>query len=279
MEGVKVVCPADDCGQFTRHEAPVIGNVLVVVQQAQLQTDREGPVVTASGVVRRFGAGDTAVTALRGVSVEIERGALTAVMGPSGSGKSTLMHILAGLDKPSEGSVRIDGTEITTLGDDALTRLRRDHIGFVFQFFNLLPMLTARENILLPMSIAGREPDPQWFDTVIEQTGLGDRLTHRPAELSGGQQQRVAIARALVSRPTVLFADEPTGNLDSNSSGEILSVLRSSVDTVGQTVVMVTHDPRAASIADRLLFLSDGEIVKDLAGADADRIVDAMKDL
>jgi putative ABC transport system ATP-binding protein len=264
---------------FYRRDAAVSGNVMVVVQQAQLQTDREGPVVTASGLVRRFGAGDTAVTALRGVSVEIERGALTAVMGPSGSGKSTLMHILAGLDKPSEGSVRIDGTEITRLGDDALTRLRRDHIGFVFQFFNLLPMLTARENILLPMSIAGRDPDPQWFDTVIEQTGMGDRLTHRPAELSGGQQQRVAIARALVSRPTVLFADEPTGNLDSNSSGEILSVLRSSVDTVGQTVVMVTHDPRAASIADRLLFLSDGEIVKDLAGADADRIVDAMKDL
>ena len=253
--------------------------MLVVVQQAQLQTDREGPVVTASGLVRRFGEGDTVVVALRGVSVEIERGALTAVMGPSGSGKSTLMHILAGLDKPSEGSVKVDDTEITTLNDDALTRLRRDHIGFVFQFFNLLPMLTARENILLPMSIAGRDPDPEWFDTVVDQTGLHDRLTHRPAELSGGQQQRVAIARALLSRPTVLFADEPTGNLDSNSSGEILSVLRSSVDSVGQTVVIVTHDPHAASIADRLLFLSDGRIVKDLAGADEDQIVDAMKDL
>jgi putative ABC transport system ATP-binding protein len=250
-----------------------------VVQQAQLQTDREGPVVTASAVVRRFGEGDTAVTALRGVSVEIERGALTAVMGPSGSGKSTLMHILAGLDKPSEGSVKVAGTEITTLGDDALTRLRRDNIGFVFQFFNLLPMLTAKENILLPMSIAGRDPEPQWFDTVIDQTGLRDRLTHRPAELSGGQQQRVAIARALLSRPTVLFADEPTGNLDSNSSEEILGVLRNSVDSVGQTVVMVTHDPRAAAIADRPLFLSDGQIVKDLAGADENQIVDAMKDL
>jgi putative ABC transport system ATP-binding protein len=276
---VNVVCPADDCGGLTRLDVAARGNVLVVVQQAQLQTDRAGPVVTASAVVRRFGEGDTTVVALRGVSVEIERGALTAVMGPSGSGKSTLMHILAGLDKPSEGSVKIDGTEITSLGDDALTRLRRDHIGFVFQFFNLLPMLTARENILLPMSIAGRDPDPQWLDTVVDRTGLGDRLTHRPAELSGGQQQRVAIARALLSRPTVLFADEPTGNLDSKSSGEILSVLRDSVDSVGQTVVIVTHDPRAASIADRLLFLSDGQIVKDLAGADEDQIVNAMKDL
>jgi putative ABC transport system ATP-binding protein len=253
--------------------------MVAFMQQAQLQVDREGPVVAASAIVRRFGEGDTAVTALRGVSVEIERGALTAVMGPSGSGKSTLMHILAGLDKPSEGSVTVGGTEITTLGDDALTRLRRDNIGFVFQFFNLLPMLTAKENILLPMSIAGRDPDPQWFDTVIDQTGLRDRLTHRPAELSGGQQQRVAIARALLSRPTVLFADEPTGNLDSNTSGEILGVLRRSVDTVGQTVVMVTHDPRAASIADRLLFLSDGQIVKDLAGGDENQIVDTMKDL
>jgi putative ABC transport system ATP-binding protein len=253
--------------------------MVAFMQQAQLQADREGPVLAASGVVRRFGEGDTAVTALRGVSVEIERGALTAVMGPSGSGKSTLMHILAGLDSPSDGSVRIDGTEITTLGDDALTRLRRDHIGFVFQFFNLLPMLTAKENILLPMSIAGRDPDPQWFDTVVDETGMRDRLTHRPAELSGGQQQRVAIARAMLGRPSVLFADEPTGNLDSNSSGEILNVLRRSVDSVGQTVVMVTHDPRAAAIADRLLFLSDGQIVKDLAGGDENQIVDTMKDL
>jgi len=237
------------------------------------------PIVAATALSRRFGAGEAAVDALRDVSVEFPAGAFAAIMGPSGSGKSTLMHILAGLDKPSEGSVKIDGTEITNLGDDALTRLRRDHIGFVFQFFNLLPMLTARENILLPMSIAGRDPDPQWLDTVVEQTGLSDRLTHRPAELSGGQQQRVAIARALLSRPTVLFADEPTGNLDSNSSGEILAVLRKSVDSVGQTVVIVTHDPRAASIADRLLFLSDGQIVKDLAGADEDQIVDAMKDL
>src|ERR1700742_2532499 len=249
------------------------------MQQAQLRDDTTGPVVTASTVSRRYGEGDTAVTALRGVSVQIDRGRLTAVMGPSGSGKSTLMHILAGLDTPSAGSVTVDDTEITHLDDDALTRLRRDKIGFVFQFFNLLPMLTARENMLLPMAIAGREPEPEWLETVIDETGLRERLRHRPSELSGGQQQRVAIPRALLSRPTVLFADEPTGNLDSNSSEEILALLRRSVDTVGQTVVMVTHDPRAAAIADRLLFLSDGQIVKDLAGADEDEIVDAMKGL
>jgi putative ABC transport system ATP-binding protein len=249
------------------------------VQQAPLQNDRSGPVVSASSLSRRFGQGDTAVTALRDVSVEIDRGKLTAVMGPSGSGKSTLMHILAGLDKPTEGSVSIEGTDITKLGDDALTRLRRDNIGFVFQFFNLLPMLTARENMLLPLAIAGREPDPQWLETVIEETGLRDRLTHRPSELSGGQQQRVAIARALLSRPTVLFADEPTGNLDSNASDEILGLLRRSVDSVGQTVVMVTHDPRAAAIADRLLLLSDGRIVRDVTEPTEDEIVDAMKGL
>ncbi len=249
------------------------------MQQAQLQSEQRTDVVSASGVTRRYGEGDTAVTALNDVSVEIERGKLTAVMGPSGSGKSTLMHILAGLDHPTEGSVLIDGTDITQLGDDALTRLRRDKIGFVFQFFNLLPMLTARENILLPMSIAGREPDPQWLDTVIDETGLRDRLTHRPAELSGGQQQRVAIARALLSRPAVLFADEPTGNLDSTASDEILQLLRRSVDSVGQTVVMVTHDPIAAAIADRILFLSDGRIVKDIGRSTEDQIVDAMKGL
>ena len=253
--------------------------MVMAMQQAQLQSDGKGPVVAATAISRQFGEGDTAVTALRGVSVEIDRGKLTAVMGPSGSGKSTLMHILAGLDKPTEGQVTVDGTEITHLNDDALTRLRRDNIGFVFQFFNLLPMLTAKENMLLPMAIAGREPDERWLDTIIDETGLRDRLTHRPAELSGGQQQRVAIARALLSRPTVLFADEPTGNLDSNSSDEILALLRRSVDSVGQTVVMVTHDPKAAAIADRLLFLSDGQIVKDLAGADENQIVDAMKDL
>jgi putative ABC transport system ATP-binding protein len=249
------------------------------MQEAPLPGEGATAVIIASDVSRRFGAGDTAVTALRDVSVEIARGQLTAVMGPSGSGKSTLMHILAGLDKPTEGSVKLQGVEITKLGDDDLTRLRRDNIGFVFQFFNLLPMLNARENMLLPLAIAGREPDPEWLDTVIDETGLRDRLTHRPAELSGGQQQRVAIARALLSRPTVLFADEPTGNLDSNASDEILALLRRSVDSVGQTVVMVTHDPRAASIADRVLFLSDGRIVKDMAGAGEDQIVDAMKAL
>jgi putative ABC transport system ATP-binding protein len=236
-------------------------------------------VLGATGVTRRFGEGETAVTALRDVSVNIERGKLTAVMGPSGSGKSTLMHILAGLDRPTEGSVQIEGREITGMGDDELTRLRRDHIGFVFQFFNLLPMLTARENITLPLSIAGRDPDPAWFDTVIDETGLRDRLTHRPAELSGGQQQRVAIARALLSRPTVLFADEPTGNLDSAAGDEILALLRRSVDTVGQTVVMVTHDPRAASVADRILFLADGQIVREMHSSGEAEIVDAMKSL
>jgi putative ABC transport system ATP-binding protein len=249
------------------------------LQEGRPHTEESGPVLAATGVIRRFGSGDTSVTALRGVTVEIERGRLTAVMGPSGSGKSTLMHILAGLDKPTEGSVRVQGTEITELNDDALTRLRRDHVGFVFQFFNLLPMLDARENVLLPLAIAGRQPDPKWFETVIDETGLRDRLTHRPSELSGGQQQRVAIARALVSRPAVLFADEPTGNLDSASGGEILQLLRRSVDTVGQTVVMVTHDPRAAAIADRILFLSDGQLVKDMGASSEAEIVDAMKGL
>jgi putative ABC transport system ATP-binding protein len=220
-------------------------------------------VVHAEGVVRVYGEGDTAVRALHGVDVQIEPGQLTAVMGPSGSGKSTLMHILAGLDRPTSGSVEIDGIEITTLGDDALTKLRRQHIGFIFQFFNLLPMLTARDNVLLPLTIAGEKADPKFFADLIERVGLADRLHHRPAELSGGQQQRVAIARALVSRPTVVFADEPTGNLDSRTSGEILTLMRGSVDEYGQTTVMVTHDAKAAAMADRVLYLADGEIVKE----------------
>ncbi|WP_370451517.1 ABC transporter ATP-binding protein [Kribbella sp. VKM Ac-2500] len=236
-------------------------------------------VVLADDVVRVYGEGDTAVRALRGVSVDIAPGQLTAVMGPSGSGKSTLMHILAGLDKPTSGSVRIDGTEITTLGDNDLTRLRRKHIGFIFQFFNLLPMLTARDNVLLPMTIAGEKPDPAFFDELIDRVGLRDRLTHRPAELSGGQQQRVAIARALVSRPTVIFADEPTGNLDSRTSGEILNLMRASVDDYGQTTVMVTHDARAATMADRVLFLADGEIVKETGQASQHEILQIIDTL
>jgi putative ABC transport system ATP-binding protein len=227
------------------------------------QENGQTSAVLADDIERVYGEGDTAVRALRGVSVNIQPGRLTAVMGPSGSGKSTLMHILAGLDKPTSGSVRIDGTEITTLGDDALTRLRRKHIGFIFQFFNLLPMLTARDNVLLPLSIAGEKVDDAFFAELVDRVGLGDRLSHRPAELSGGQQQRVAIARALVSKPTVIFADEPTGNLDSRTSAEILTLMRGSVDEYGQTTVMVTHDARAAAMADRVLFLADGEIVKE----------------
>ena len=222
-------------------------------------------VVSARGLARQYGDGETAVHALRDVSVDIARGRLTAVMGPSGSGKSTLMHILAGLDKPSSGSVIVAGQEIGDLDDTALTRLRRDHIGFIFQFFNLLPMLTAAENIVLPLKLAGAKPNQAWLDEVVESVGLTDRVGHRPSELSGGQQQRVAVARALVSRPSVMFADEPTGNLDSTTGGEILALLRRSVDTLGQTTVMVTHDAHAAAIADRVLFLADGDIVRDLS--------------
>ena len=236
-------------------------------------------VVDATDLVRVYGEGDTAVHALRGVGVQIEPGQLTAVMGPSGSGKSTLMHILAGLDRPTSGSVKIDGIEITTLGDDALTKLRRRHIGFIFQFFNLLPMLSARDNILLPLTIAGTKPDPQFFGDLIERVGLTDRLDHRPAELSGGQQQRVAIARALVSRPTVVFADEPTGNLDSRTSGEILTLMRSSVEEYGQTLVMVTHDARAAALADRVLYLADGEIVKETGRSNQHEILQIIDTL
>ena len=238
-----------------------------------------GAVVVASEIARRYGEGETAVDALRGVSVEIERARLTAVMGPSGSGKSTLMHILAGLDKPTSGTVHVAGTEITTLGDNDLTKLRREHIGFVFQFFNLLPMLTADENIRLPLTIAGEKPDAGWVEQIVRDVGLADRLKHRPSELSGGQQQRVAIARALVSQPTVLFADEPTGNLDSATGYEILELLRASVDSRGQTTVMVTHEPRAAAIADRILFLADGEIVREMRGASPHEVIAAMEEL
>jgi putative ABC transport system ATP-binding protein len=200
-------------------------------------------------------------------------------MGPSGSGKSTLMHILAGLDRPTSGAVSIAGTDITNLGDTQLTKLRRDHIGFIFQFFNLLPMLTAKENIVLPLSLAGRKPDREWVDELTTRVGLAQRLSHRPSELSGGQQQRVAIARALVSRPTVMFADEPTGNLDSTTSGEILALLRESVSSLGQTTVMVTHDARAAAIADRVLFLADGLIVRDLGPSSAHEILETLEEV
>ena len=238
-----------------------------------------GPVVSATDLTRRYGEGDTAVEALRGISLDVPKGQLTAVMGPSGSGKSTLMHILAGLDKPTSGEVTIDGTAISKLNDSDLTKLRRRHIGFIFQFFNLLPMLTAEENILLPLSIAGEKPDRQWVDELLDRIGLADRRTHRPAELSGGQQQRVAIGRALVSRPTIVFADEPTGNLDSTTSGEILELMRSSVNSYGQTTVMVTHDARAAAIADRILFLADGEIVKELRGASQAEVLEVISTL
>jgi putative ABC transport system ATP-binding protein len=242
--------------------------------------DGKGPAVAAADVTRRYGEGETAVDALCGITLEVERGKLSAVMGPSGSGKSTLMHILAGLDMPTAGTVAIDGTEITTLGDTALTKLRREHIGFVFQFFNLLPMLTAEENVVLPLTIAGERPEKTWLRELLEKTGLEDRRTHRPAELSGGQQQRVAIARALVSRPTIVFADEPTGNLDSKTSGEILTLMRDSVDSYGQTTVMVTHDARAAAIADRILFLADGLIVQEITdGASQHDVLSIMETL
>jgi putative ABC transport system ATP-binding protein len=235
--------------------------------------------VRVEDVTRRYGEGETAVDALRGVSLDVEQGQLIAVMGPSGSGKSTLMHIMAGLDRPTGGEVTIAGTNISKLGDTDLTKLRRRHIGFVFQFFNLLPMLTAEENIRLPLSLAGRDAENEFFGDLVGRVGLADRLSHRPSELSGGQQQRVAIARALVSRPTVVFADEPTGNLDSRTGGEILELLREAVASYGQTTVMVTHEARAAAIADRIFFLADGLIVKTLGRASEAEVLEAINQL
>jgi putative ABC transport system ATP-binding protein len=250
-----------------------------MTQEAQPAQKTSNAVVAARDITRRYGEGDTAVDALRGVSLDVQRGQLTAVMGPSGSGKSTLMHILAGLDRPTAGDVEIDGTNIAKLGDTELTKLRRRHIGFIFQFFNLLPMLTAEENIVLPLELAGNKRDKEWVEEVIQRVGLDDRRTHRPSELSGGQQQRVAIARALISRPTVVFADEPTGNLDSATSAEILDLLRESVNDYGQTTVMVTHDANAAAIADRVLFLADGCIVKELGRCDTHTILATLEEL
>jgi putative ABC transport system ATP-binding protein len=233
--------------------------------------------VSAADVVRVYGEGQAAVRALDGVTVGFPAGRFTAIMGPSGSGKSTLMHILAGLDRPTSGSVVFDGSELADLDDKRLTELRRDKVGFVFQSFNLLPVLNARENIVLPLSIAGRKPDEEWLAKLIDAVGLGDRLEHRPSELSGGQQQRVAVARALASRPAVIFADEPTGNLDSKASTELLDLLRRSVDEFGQTVIMVTHDAVAASYADRILVLADGRIVHDGEAHTAEEVLDLMK--
>jgi putative ABC transport system ATP-binding protein len=234
--------------------------------------------VAATRLARQYGDGESAVHALRGVSLQVPVGQFTAVMGPSGSGKSTLMHMLAGLDRPTTGRVSVGDQDITDMPDKELTKLRRRHIGFVFQSFNLLPMLTAEENILLPLSIAGRKPDPAAVAALIARVGLGERLGHKPSQLSGGQQQRVAIARALASQPTVLFADEPTGNLDSTSGTEVLALLSEAVELDRQTTVMVTHDPRAAATADRVLFLADGRIVDDLADPTEEQILAAMKE-
>ena len=235
------------------------------------------PIVSTADLHRTYGEGEAAVHALRGVSIAFPAGQFTAIMGPSGSGKSTLMHLLAGLDRPSEGSVVVDGVELSQLDDKQLTSLRRDKLGFVFQAFNLIPVLTARENILLPLMLAGRKSENGWLDTLVDAVGLRDRLTHRPAELSGGQQQRVAIARALISRPDVVFADEPTGNLDSKSAHEVLELLRRAVDDFGQTVIMVTHDAGAAATADRVVMLQDGAIVHDGPAESADALLDLMK--
>ena len=253
------------------------------MESALPSTEKTGssglPAVSARGLERIYGEGEAEVRALDGVDVDFDHGLFTSIMGPSGSGKSTLMHILAGLDRPTSGTVEIDGVEITGMDDAELTQLRRDKLGFVFQFFNLLPVLTAEENVVLPLTIARRKPDQEWVDRLIETVGLADRRNHRPAELSGGQQQRVAIARALVTKPAVLFADEPTGNLDSRSSGQVLELLRNAVDEFGQTVIMVTHEPDAAAHGDRLIALRDGRLVHDAPPVSADAVIELLKTL
>ena len=253
--------------------------IALPLDDVPIGSPHQGALVSASGLVRRFGEGSSAVDALRGVTLDIEAGRMTAIMGPSGSGKSTLMHLLAGLDAPTEGSIVLDGVEISELSEKKLTQLRRDTIGFVFQFFNLLPMLTAEENVTLPLSIAGRKIDAEWLDTLLDEVGIDDRRDHRPSELSGGQQQRVAVARALVTKPKVIFADEPTGNLDSSSSKDVLSLMRRAVDEWGQTIVMVTHDAGAAALADRILFIADGRIVRDLEESTAAEVLAAMQEV
>jgi putative ABC transport system ATP-binding protein len=239
----------------------------------------DAPAVAGSGLAKRYGEGAAAVDALRGVTVEFERGTFSSIMGPSGSGKSTLLHILAGLEEPTEGWVEIGGVRIGGMSDHDLTLLRRRAVGFIFQSYNLLPVLTAEENITLPLSIAGQEPDREWLETLLRSMRIADRRTHRPGEMSGGEQQRVAVARALLTRPTVVFADEPTGNLDSVAGREILALLRNAVDELGQTIVMVTHDPAAAADADRTIFLADGEIRDDAAGLSREAILDRIKSL
>ena len=272
----------DEPSQSQSEEEPRMAETTISGEEVDGRPSRANggqPVVSGRELERRYGEGETAVDALRGVSLDVPTGQLTAVMGPSGSGKSTLMHILAGLDKPTKGDVKIAGTSIHDLNDTQLTDLRRKHIGFIFQFFNLLPMLSAEENVVLPLSLAGEKRDKAWVAELMSRIGLKDRRTHRPSELSGGQQQRVAIGRALVSKPTIVFADEPTGNLDSKTSGEILELMRSSVDSYQQTTVMVTHDARAAAIADRILFLADGQIVRDLGRSDAHEVIAVMDEL